>query len=177
MQNVEYKAELRDIELARSLCRGLGAKYVGELTQIDTYYRVPDGRLKKREATGEPTEYIFYHRLNRSRPKLSHFTIYSEQEARVRFGERPLPVWLVVRKQREIWMYHNVRLHLDRVEHLGNFFEAEALVMPSQHVGKCHERIAQIREQFGMALGEPVSTSYSDMMALELETADEPKAQ
>ncbi len=175
MQNVEFKSELRDPELARTVARRFGAKFVGEVTQIDTYYRVPDGRLKKRETSGEPTEYIFYHRLNRSRPKLSHFTIYTEQEARARFGERPLPVWLTVRKKREIWMYKNVRLHMDHVEHLGVFFEAEALVMPSQHVGKCHELIQEVRERFGLALGEPVASSYSDMVALELETADEPQ--
>jgi len=175
MQNVEFKSELRDLELARTVARRFGAKFVGEVTQVDTYYRVPDGRLKKRETSGEPTEYIFYHRLNRSRPKLSHFTIYTEQEARARFGERPLPVWLTVRKKREIWMYKNVRLHMDHVEHLGVFFEAEALVMPSQHVGKCHELIQEVRDRFGPALGEPVASSYSDMVALELETADEPK--
>lgn len=173
MQNVEFKSELQDLELARTIARRVGAKFVGEITQVDTYYRVPDGRLKKRETTGEPTEYIFYHRLNRSRPKLSHFTIYTEQEARARFGERPLPVWLTVRKKREIWMYQNVRLHMDNVEHLGRFFEAEALVMPSQHVGRCHELIQEVRERFNPALGEPVASSYSDMMALELETAEQ----
>lgn len=176
MQNVEYKAELRDIELARTICRGIGAKFVGELSQTDTYYRVPDGRLKKREAVGEPTEYIFYHRINRTRAKLSHFTIYTEMEAKTRFGERPLPVWLVVKKQREIWMYGNVRLHLDRVERLGSFFEIEALVMPSQHVGKCHALVRDVQEKFGPALGEAVASSYSDMLALELETADETPA-
>lgn len=171
MQNIEFKADLRDIELARLICRRCGARYVDTVEQADTYYRVADGRLKKRETADEPAEFIFYHRINRARPKLSHFTIYSEQEARARFGERPLPIWVSLRKKREIYMRSGVQIHLDSVEHLGTFFEAEALVMPSQHIGRCHALITEVRGLFIPALGEPVATSYSDMMALELETS------
>ncbi len=169
MQNVEFKAELRDLPLARLISERIGARQVGVLHQVDTYYRVPDGRLKKRECDGEPTEFIFYHRLNRSRPRLSHFTIYSEEEARARFGARDLPVWLRVAKNRDLWMYAGVRIHLDSVESLGDFFEAEALVTPSQHVGKCHDAIGKVRELYAPALGELIATSYSDLMAGEVE--------
>ncbi len=97
MINVEFKSELRDIDLARAACAGIGALHAGVLEQTDTYFRIPDGRLKKRETVGEPTEWIFYDRENRSLPKLSRFTIYTEAMAKERFGTRPLPVWLVVR--------------------------------------------------------------------------------
>lgn len=170
MQNVEFKSELRDPALARLIAARIGARPVGTLKQTDTYYRVTDGRLKKRESEGEPTEFIFYHRLNRSRPKLSHFTIYSVEEARARFGEKELPVWTVVTKTRDLWMYAGVRIHLDAVEHLGNFFEAEALVTPAQHIGRCHETIEQVRDHFAPALGELIATSYSDLLASEIET-------
>lgn len=169
MQNVEFKCELRDPALARIIAAQIGARHVGLLKQIDTYYRVPDGRLKKRECEGEPTEFIFYHRLNRSRPKLSHFTIYSAEEARARFGEKELPSWVVVTKQRDLWMYAGVRLHIDRVEGLGSYFEAEALVTPAQHVGRCHEAIADVRKHFAPALGELIATSYCDLLANEME--------
>ncbi len=168
MQNVEFKCELRDPALARLIAAQIGARRVGVLRQIDTFYRVPDGRLKRRECEGEPTEFIFYHRLNRSRPKLSHFTIYTEEEARARFGTRELPVWLVVKKSRELWMYAGVRLHLDDVEGLGRFFEGEALVTPGQHVGRCHELIAEVRRAFAPALGELIATSYADLRAQEI---------
>ncbi len=104
MHNVEFKAELRDLPLARSVCKAIGATFILTLEQTDTYFRVAAGRLKKRECAGEPTEYIFYDRENRARPKLSHFTIYSEAQAVERFGAAPLPVWVVVRKVRELYM-------------------------------------------------------------------------
>lgn len=169
MQNVEFKAELRDLPLARSVCRALRATSIATLEQTDTYYRVPNGRLKKRECIGEPTEYIFYDRQNGSLPKTSSFTIYSESQAHERFGRNPLPIWLIVKKSRELWMLGGVRIHLDAVDGLGNFIEFEALVSPSQSIPKCHETLTDLRQAFSHCMGEPIASSYSDMLATEPE--------
>jgi len=169
VQNVEFKAELRDPSLARAVCARIGATQAASFRQIDTYYRIPDGRLKKRETEGEPLEFIFYHRANRLRPKLSHFTIYDEAAAAARFGQLPLPIWVTVRKSREVWVYQDVRIHLDEVEGLGSFLEFEAIVSPERHVGQCHKLIEELREHFRMTLGEPVAMSYSDMIAVDVE--------
>ena len=171
MQNVEFKAELRDPSLARAICRHAQAVRVGEVRQIDTYYRIPDGRLKKREAEGEPVEYVFYHRADRVRPAISQFTIYTQEDAKKRFGRLPLPVWLTVRKTREIWIHRNARIHLDHVESLGWFLEIEALVSPTNNVGRCHTVVGKIRELLGPTIGEPIATSYADLISGELERA------
>ncbi len=167
MVNVEFKAELRDAELARGALTRFGAVRADIFEQTDTYFRIPDARLKKRESPGEPTEWVFYDRENRSLPKLSRFTIYDEQSARERFGARPLPVWLVVKKTRELWLLGSVRIHLDDVEGLGWFLEIEALVSPRQNVAAGHKVIAELREKLGPALGEPISGGYSDLLAAE----------
>lgn len=167
MQNVEFKAELRDLPLARSICKAIKATWVGELQQTDTYFRIAAGRLKKRETVGEEAEFIFYDRANRTRPKISQFTIYSEQHALERFGTSPLPIWLVVKKKRELWLYRNVRIHLDQVEGLGTFLEFEALVSKDDHVPKCHEVIGELREAFMPVLGEAIDRGYSDLLAAE----------
>lgn len=164
MHNVEMKAELRDVQLARGVLRAIGAAYILTFSQVDTYFRVTSGRLKRRETDGEPVEYISYERTNRAAPKLSHFQILTEEEALERFGQLPLPVWLVVRKQRELWMHGNVRVHLDVVEKLGNFVEFEALVSPSCHVVKCHEAISALRTQLRPAMGELIDCGYSDLL-------------
>ncbi len=167
MQNVEYKCELRDPDLARAVCRRLGARLVASFRQTDTYFRTAEGRLKKRETPGEPTEWIFYHRPDRTRPKISNFTIYSEREARERYGERAMPVWLIIEKLRELWMWDSVRVHFDEVYGLGRFLEIEALVTPRQHLGRCHRAVRRLVETLGPALGEPISCGYSDLIALE----------
>lgn len=171
MHNVELKLELRDPDLARAILRRLGSTFVISLEQTDTYFRVPSGRLKKRESPDEPVEYISYDRANSSRPRMSHFTIYSEAEALARFGITPLPVWVVVKKKRDVHMLGNVRIHLDVVQGLGEFLEFEALVSPEFHVVKCHEAISELRRALNMALGEPLGVSYSDLLAAEAEEA------
>jgi adenylate cyclase len=165
MRNVEFKAELRDPALALPICLELGAKYVGTLKQTDTYYRVADARLKKRETVGEPTEWIFYQRPDQLRPKLSQFMIYSEAEAHERFGITPLPVWLVVKKKRDLLLYGNVRIHLDAVDDLGAFVELEAMITKACGEDACRDAVARIRTALAPVLGEPISCGYSDLLA------------
>lgn len=162
--NVEIKAELRDIELARSVCRSIGAKHIGTLIQTDTYFRIPQGRFKRRVTQGEPTEYIFYDRPDRSRPKLSHFSLYSEAEAASRYGSSPMPELCVVHKQRDLYMYNNTRVHLDQVRDLGTFIEFEAMVSPTNNVARCHAEIASLRSSFEIVMGEPIACSYADLL-------------
>lgn len=164
MQTIEFKAELRNLEAARSQCSLIGAEQVGQLRQTDTYYRLPDGRLKKRQAPGEPVEWILYHRPNRVSPKMSNYTILSDEQARRRWGAHGLKPWLMVAKVRELWMIDNVRIHLDEVQDLGTFIEFEAMVSRRFNVKMCHAALADLREKFQPLLGEPISASYSDLM-------------
>ncbi|MCE7968734.1 MAG: CYTH domain-containing protein [Leptolyngbya sp. PLA3] len=168
MQNIEIKVELKDVELARLIVRRVGARRIGLLHQVDTYFNVPDCRLKKREAMmnghPEPVEVIRYERADRPAARASSFTIYNEQEAGYRFGTLGLPIRTIVEKTRELWMIDSLRIHLDDVRHLGRFLEIEALVTPRQNVARCHARIAHLRRHLEPALGEPIATSYCDLL-------------
>jgi adenylate cyclase class IV len=164
MHNVELKAELRDIALARAICRSIGASFILDFDQTDTYYRIPHGRLKRRETQGEPVEVVFYERPNRASPKLSQFTIFTEEQATERFGREPLPVWMIVRKHRELWMQGAVRIHLDTVARLGTFLEFEALVSKGNNLAQAHDAIASLRTHFRPAMGELIDCSYSDLL-------------
>lgn len=164
MQNIEFKAELRNLDAARQQCKLIGAQRIGEIHQTDTYFRMADGRLKKRQAQGEPTEWIYYHRPDRVSPKMSNYTILTDEQARRRWGTRSLKPWLTVVKTRELWMIEDVRIHLDQVEELGTFIEFEALVSRKFNVKMCHAAIAELREKFGPVIAEPLGVSYSDLM-------------
>ncbi len=164
MQNIEFKAELRDIEAARAQCDALGAKRLGVVTQTDTYYRLADGRLKHRVVEGDADEWIYYHRPNRVTPRMSNFTILSEAEAQRRWGIDRLRPWLRVVKSREVWMLGSVRIHLDEVENLGCFIEFEAIVSRDFDVKQCHASLDALRKEFEPILGEPVAVSYCDLM-------------
>lgn len=171
MQSVEYKCELRDPVLAQAVCKRLGGVRAAICRQVDTYFRVPDGRLKRREVSSEageePVEWFFYHRENRAQPKICRFTIYSEAQARARFGQAPPPLWVVVRKRRTIWVLGGVRVLVDEVDELGWFLEVQALVSPAQHVGVCHREIRRLLAALKPALGESIACSYADLLAQE----------
>jgi adenylate cyclase class IV len=173
MQNVEYKAELRDLSLARTIIAALGAFRVDLLRQTDTYFRVPDAKLKKRETVGHPTEWVFYSRPDRSRPKLSTFTLYPDHMARERFGSTDLPVWVVVKKARELWIYDGVRIHLDTVENLGTFIEFEALICPERTQATGHEVVDFLRKSLAPAMGEAIACGYADLLAGEAAVLDQ----
>ena len=164
MQNIEFKSELRNLAAARRQCELLGAQRVRQMQQTDTYFRLPDGRLKKREVPGELAEWIFYHRQDRVSPRMSNYTILNNEQARRRWGTHSLKPWLSVVKSRELWMLGDVRIHLDEVEGLGTFIEFEALVSRRFDVKMCHEAVRSLRETFGPLLGEPISKSYSDLV-------------
>lgn len=164
MQNIEFKAELRDIALGRAQAQAIGARLISIVDQTDVYYRLPDGRLKKRDVRGEPTEWIFYHRPDRPAPRMSHFTLYSDDQARLKWGTSNLKEWVTVRKRREIYVIENVRIHLDEVDELGTFIEFEAMTSRRWSVKKCHEEIADLRQAFGPIMGEAISGSYSDLI-------------
>jgi adenylate cyclase class IV len=165
MRNLEFKAELRHPAAARQQCRALGAERLGRVAQIDTYFKLTDGRLKRREAPGEPVEWIYYHRPDVASPRVSDYSILSDDQARRRWGTHSLRPWLVVAKTRELWMIENVRIHLDEVEQLGSFIEFEAMVDDHHDLSACQALLARLREAFSATMGEPISASYSDLAA------------
>ncbi len=173
MHNIEFKAELRNPSAARAQCKVLGAARMGILQQTDTYFRLADGRLKRREAPGEPIEWIFYHRRDIVRPRMCDYAILSDAQARRRWGTQSLKEWVCVVKRRELWLLDNVRIHLDSVRGLGEFIEFEAVVSAEHDTKSCHKKINQLREVFGPTMGEPVGPSYSDLAAQEVDMGTE----
>jgi adenylate cyclase class IV len=93
-RNLELKARDRDPARSLRVCRELGAEDKGTLVQRDTYFEVPRGRLKLREEPDAAATLIAY--------------------------ERPD---LVVGKVRRLFIHEGVRIHLDRVDDLGDFIE------------------------------------------------------
>ena len=168
MQCLQFKAELRDPEIARAVCRTIGARLQATIDQIDTYYRIPQGRYKKRESAiegrAQPIEYFLFDRTDRSLPRLSHYTVYTQQQAAERFGLAPLPVAAIVSKRREVYRLEAVTIHLDDVQGLGRFIEFESVETPGHSLADGRLIIAELRKAFDSAMGEPLLASYLDLM-------------
>jgi adenylate cyclase, class 2 len=168
MQHIEFKAELRHLAAAQEQCKAIGAAHVGLLRQQDTYFKLADGRLKRRETEGQPVQWVFYHRLNDVRPRPCHFTVLTDAQARRRWGAHSLREWLRVSKRRDLWTIEDVEVCLDDVERLGLFVEFKAPVSADFDASECQMALAELRQIFAPVLGEPVAMSYSDLMAQQL---------
>ncbi|HLH76146.1 MAG TPA: class IV adenylate cyclase [Candidatus Binataceae bacterium] len=166
MRNIEIKARLLDRPALSQALTKLGARRVANFTQVDTYFVVPSGRLKLRQSPGDPDVLIFYRRDNRRGPKPSDYylaAIGPEQK----LGEllvAALGARVVVRKQRELWRWHNVRVHLDEVEGLGAFMEFEAQVDTVNDEALCQQRTHELMAALGLAPSDLIAGSYADLL-------------
>ena len=128
LTNVEIKARCENHEVIREILRKEGADVRGTDHQIDTYFKVPNGRLKLREGNIE-NHLIFYDRKETKGLKESSILLYDSTpgSSLKEILVRSLGILAVVDKKREISFIDNVKFHLDQVEGLGQFVEIEAI--------------------------------------------------
>ena len=164
-RNVELKARLADLDPARQTAGRLGARLATTVSQTDTYFVVPDGRLKLRESRPGEAELIFYRRPDTKTEKVSEYSRVpvSDPAAIGAMLGAALGVGTRVRKVREVWLLDNVRIHLDRVEGLGTFLEFEAIVGPNHAEPACVVQAARLAEAFGLDDSSLIAASYADL--------------
>ncbi len=164
MKNFEIKCRVTRFDRLRRALDAMGAVLQKPVvTQVDWYFVVPQGRLKLRQANGGAGELIFYVRPSgRGR----RFSVYGKSPVPDVPGTRDLLTKALgevtcVRKSREVWLYRNARIHLDRVRTLGTFVEIEVVVArgPRQARALMDELIGLLR----LSPGEFVGGSYADL--------------
>jgi adenylate cyclase, class 2 len=162
--NYEFKARLKNDAMVRSALKALRARYFGTDHQVDTYFRVPTGRLKIREGRIE-NALIFYQRTNAARARRSkiEMIMLPPRNSIRAILAAALGVWVVVDKRREIYFVGNVKIHLDRIRGLGNFVEVEAISRGGS-VAKVRDQARKFQKLFGIKASDIVPQSYSDLV-------------
>jgi predicted adenylyl cyclase CyaB len=161
--NVEIKARCPDPERVRAILRERQARFAGVDQQVDTYFRVPQGRLKLREGKIE-NALIFYRRPNESGPKTSDVLLYPASPGLKEILAAALGVLVAVEKRREISYLANVKIHVDQVEELGSFVEVEAAGDANADRAALLAQCRELMEGFGIREADLVAESYSDML-------------
>lgn len=131
-ENFEVKFDCDDLQEAERRAQLLGAEFAGELLQTDTYFRVPQGRLKVREqhAPEANAELIEYFRDDSPQIRLSRYErtpLPDPQETIATLSARHGQPDAIVRKRRRLYLIGAARIHFDSVEHLGQFVEIEVV--------------------------------------------------
>jgi adenylate cyclase, class 2 len=164
--NFEFKATHMDIAAAEEKLLQHNPLFIGEDHQIDTYFNVPNGRLKLREGTIEHA-LIFYERTNTAAAKQSNVILYQHQPdiSLKSILTKSLGIKTVVDKMRRIYFIENVKFHFDKVEGLGTFVEVEAIDKNgSVGIEKLKEQCRYYQNMLGVRDTDFMAESYSDLL-------------
>lgn len=125
--NIEIKARCADPGAVRAWLTRQQGEFIGTDYQTDTYFNVPNGRLKLREGNIE-NNLIFYSRPDQAGPKQSAFRLVKVEDAAGLKAALTAAngIKVIVEKKRDIWFIGNVKFHIDEVMGLGAFMEIEA---------------------------------------------------
>lgn len=164
--NIEIKARFDQPDRIRKILDEHNANFKGTDHQIDTYFDVPEGRLKLRKGTIE-NNLIFYKRDNQAGPKSSSINLVPAEHPQKLHAllDNALGTKVVVDKKREIYFINNVKFHIDTVKELGNFVEIEAIDKDGT-IGeeKLRKQCQKYLDLFDIADDQLIAHSYSDML-------------
>lgn len=173
--NIEIKAHCQNLDEVVERLHKLGATLHAEEQQTDTFFKVQSGRLKLRERSpGEPY-LIPYLRSDISGPKQSQYALIKMSDVATEkyLLSQVLGVRGVVEKKRAIYLFQNVRIHLDNVNHLGTFIELEGVISPEYDEVTSQHNVDFLIKKLNISDNELVKTAYIDM--LELKTQVQPE--
>ena len=129
-RNVEIKARAGNVaELTARVAR-MATSGPEEIVQDDTFFHCPEGRLKLRAFSDGAGQLIFYKRPDTEGPKTSSYSIAPVENADVMRETLAAALGQSgrVRKRRTLFLVGRTRVHIDRVEDLGNFLELEVVL-------------------------------------------------
>ncbi|GIW81977.1 MAG: adenylate cyclase [Gemmatales bacterium] len=165
-RNVEIKARLSRFTEVEQKAKVLAQSDPVVCRQRDVYFFVPNGRLKLRITDGQRGELIYYERALAREARESRYLRLPVED--IEQAERLLTMALGKRgevvKQRQLHLIGQTRVHLDRVDQLGEFVELEVVLRPDQSLLEGKNIAEALMGQLGISNADLVETSYIDLL-------------
>lgn len=166
-RNVEIKARLEHWAAVSQKVAALATEGPVQIAQDDTFFRCDNGRLKLRVFSDSEGELIFYRRNDRQGPKES-FYVRSPTSSPATLREALTlahgEVGRVV-KARTLYRVGRTRVHLDRVQGLGDFLELEVVLDEQEALETGVREAHRLMDAFGIAPAHLVGGAYVDLLA------------
>jgi predicted adenylyl cyclase CyaB len=169
-RNIEIKARVASIDALKPLVAALAGCGPTEITQDDIFFCCQSGRLKLRIFSPGEGELIFYRRDNKNGPKESFYlrvpTATPEalrQTLSLAYGQAGR-----VLKSRTLYLIGRTRVHLDRVDQLGDFLELEVVLEEGEPADIAVREAHCLMAQLGIAPSDLVECAYVDLLEEEL---------
>jgi adenylate cyclase class IV len=166
-RNVEIKARIDSVEAMLPRARAMADGPEVLIEQDDTFFACAHGRLKLRDFGDGSGELIHYERSDAEGPKLSDYVRAptSDPAALREALTRAHGVIGRVRKTRWLLMAGQTRIHLDRVEGLGDFIELEVVLREEQSAAEGEAIAERLMGRLGIERDQRLSGAYLDLLA------------
>ena len=166
-RNVEIKARIASVDALTATVAGLADKGPIEIDQDDTFFACAQGRLKLRARSATDGELIFDRRANQAGPKESFFVKAPTPSPDTLRETMALAYGTAgrVRKHRTLYLVGRTRVHLDRVEQLGEFLELEVVLKDGEDAAAGVAEAHRLMDALGIATSQLVEGAYVDLLA------------
>jgi len=166
-RNIEIKARIGRIEDMLPLATRLAGIPPSAIDQDDTFFTCPTGRLKLRDFGDGTGELIFYQRPDQTGPKESFYVLAQTTDPDALRRLLTLSNGKIgrVRKHRLLFRIGRTRLHLDRVEGLGDFLELEVVLAENEPAATGETEAKTLLIRLGIAPDQCLKGAYLDLLA------------
>lgn len=164
-RNIEIKARIDSVEALLPRAQTLAEDPLQVIEQDDTFFACASGRLKLRDFGDGRGELIHYQRADSAGAKLSDY-VRAETEDPATLREalaRAQGVIGRVRKTRWLLLTDQTRIHLDRVEGLGDFLELEVVLRDGQSQAEGEAIAEALLARLGVAPSQRLAGAYLDL--------------
>ncbi len=164
--NIEIKARLRDLAALSHRAEELSDTPVQVIPQEDTFFNVPQGRLKLRQLAPDRGQLIYYERTDTAGPKRSNYLIAETADpiALKKTLAAALGIRGMIRKTRSLYLVGQTRIHVDEVEGLGQFMELEVVLRPDQSEAEGEAIAADLMSKLGVDELDLLQGAYMDLV-------------
>jgi predicted adenylyl cyclase CyaB len=166
-RNVEIKAVLRDRDAVLAAVASKSDGPPETIVQHDFFFRCSKVRLKLRVLDPGCGELIRYEREDVAAARSSHYHIAhtSDPEALLDILTQTLGCIGEVKKTRILYLIGTTRVHIDRVEGLGDFLELEVVLRPDQGEDEGKRIAEKLLTELGVEKSQLIAEAYVDLLS------------
>ena len=166
-RNIEIKARVPSLDALLPRVRELADRGPELIAQDDTFFACASGRLKLRVFAPGHAELIAYTRPDASGPKASDYLItpVADPESLRATLSRALGGCGRVVKQRTLFLVGRTRVHLDRVDGLGEFLELEVVLNDGEDETRGVAEAHALLRRLQVDASQLVAGAYVDLLA------------
>lgn len=164
--NIEIKARVDDRDALIPKARELADSTLEHIEQDDTFFRCESGRLKLRSLGEGDGQLIFYQRPDAAGPRASFYLATATADPDGLRNTLTLAYGAVgrVRKHRLVFIAGRTRIHLDRVDTLGDFIELEVAITEHEDSAAAAAEAQQLMAELGIRPDQLVDAAYVDLI-------------